>query len=90
MFVDPDDVVLYGPDCSIALLTEEGVLVVPPDEGGLAGMAARNIASLVPQVRACALRVARAVHVACCVWLAGAVLECSAGAGWLAVCARPA
>lgn len=41
---------LTGPDCSIAILTKQRVLVVPPDDTGLAGMAARNIAELALQV----------------------------------------
>ncbi|KAF8055828.1 hypothetical protein HT031_006603 [Scenedesmus sp. PABB004] len=49
IFVDADGTVLRGPDCTIAMLTRDGTLVVPPDESGLAGMAARNVAALAPQ-----------------------------------------
>lgn len=51
IFVDDDNNVLTGPDCSIGLLTQDNVLVIPPDEGGLAGMAAKNVAELCMQVR---------------------------------------
>jgi hypothetical protein len=51
VFVDAEDTVLSGPDCSIAILTRDGALVIPPDDTGLAGMAARNVADLVMQVR---------------------------------------
>jgi hypothetical protein len=51
IFVDDDNTVLSGPDCSIGILTRDGALVIPPDDTGLAGMAARNVADLVMQVR---------------------------------------
>lgn len=50
IFVDDEQTVLYGPDCSIGILTPDNVLVIPPDEGGLAGMAAKNVAELCMQV----------------------------------------
>jgi hypothetical protein len=53
LFVDSEGTVLSGPDCSIGILTRDGALVIPPDETGLAGMAARNVAELAMQVCSC-------------------------------------
>eukprot|EP00775_Hariotina_reticulata_P008467 gene8467-8651_t len=51
VFVDADGTVLYGQDCSIALMTQDKVLVIPPDESGLCGMAAHNVAQLALQYK---------------------------------------
>jgi hypothetical protein len=87
VFVDSEGTVLSGPDCSIGILTRDGVLVIPPDDTGLAGMAARNMAELAMQVRCCCVSAA-AVRSCCqatqwCVlllllllWLQEAVLGC--------------
>eukprot|EP00878_Enallax_costatus_P027491 GHUV01029608.1.p1 GENE.GHUV01029608.1~~GHUV01029608.1.p1 ORF type:complete len:237 (+),score=45.98 GHUV01029608.1:496-1206(+) len=52
IFVDDAGNVLTGPDCSIGMLTQDNVLVIPPDDGGLAGMAAKNVAELCMQYKA--------------------------------------
>jgi hypothetical protein len=50
VFVDADGTVLYGQDCSISIMTHDNVLVVPPGDSGLCGMAAQNVAQLALQV----------------------------------------
>jgi len=51
VFVDADDTVLYGSNCSIGLLTADNTLVLPPDEAGLAGMAVRELVEHTLEVR---------------------------------------
>lgn len=57
---------LYGPDCSIGIFTRDNVLVIPPDEGGLAGMAARNVAELCMEVRS---QGRLSLHILLCIWM---------------------
>lgn len=51
VFVDSDNTVLYGSNCSVGLLTADNTLILPPDEDGLANFAVQELAAHTLEVR---------------------------------------
>ena len=51
VFVDDSGHVLYGPNANFAILTQDDVLVSPPEGSAMEGFTLQNLLRLIPEVR---------------------------------------